>query len=139
MNRSALAAAIEESLRLSFARSGGPGGQNVNRRATKATARLPVGSLAFLSEEQRARVRTRLATRINAEDEIVVQVSEERQQLANRKVAIERLAALLEAALRVQRKRKATRPTAAARQRRLDAKKRRGEAKRRRGDPRGEE
>lgn len=134
MNRRALAAAIEESIRLSFARSGGPGGQNVNRRATKATARLRVGSLEFLSEEQRARVRTRLAARINAEDEIVVQVSEERQQLANRKVAVERLAALLEGALRVPRRRKATRPTAAARQRRLDDKKRRGQAKMRRGD-----
>jgi ribosome-associated protein len=132
MNRAALVSAIEESVRLSFARSGGPGGQNVNRRATKATARLPVGSLVFLSEEQRARVRARLASRINLEDEIVVQVSEERQQLANRKTAIERLAELLEAALRVPRKRRPTRPSAASRRRRLDEKKRRGEAKRRR-------
>lgn len=134
MNRSELAAAIEETVRLSFARSGGPGGQNVNRRATKTTAHLPVGSLGFLSEEQRARVRTRLATRINAEDEIVVQVSQERRQLANRKAAIERLAALLEGALRLPRRRKATRPTAAARHQRLQAKKRRGEAKRMRAD-----
>ena len=133
MNRAALVSAIEESVRLSFARSGGPGGQNVNRRATKATARLAVGGLGFLSEEQRARVRARLATRINSEDEIVVQVSEERQQLANRKVAVQRLAALLEGALRVPRKRKATRPSAASKHRRLDEKKRRGEVKRRRG------
>ena len=132
MNRAALVSAIEESVRLSFARSGGPGGQNVNRRATKATAHLPVGSLVFLSEEQRARVRARLASRINLEDEIVVQVSEERQQLANRKTAIERLAALLDDALRVPRKRRPTRPSAASRRRRLDEKKRRGEAKRRR-------
>ena len=133
MNRAALVSAIEESVRLSFARSGGPGGQNVNRRATKATARLAVGGLGFLSEEQRARVRARLATRINSEDEIVVQVSEERQQLANRKMAVQRLAALLEGALRVPRRRKATRPSAASKHRRLDEKKRRGEVKRRRG------
>ncbi len=132
MNRTALVSAIEESVRLSFARSGGPGGQNVNRRATKATARLRVGSLAFLSEEQRARVRARLASRINLEDEIVVQVSEERQQLANRRTAVERLAQLLDGALRVPRRRKPTRPSMASRRRRLEEKKRRGEAKRRR-------
>ncbi len=133
MNRNALVSAIEESVRLSFARSGGPGGQNVNRRATKATARLAVGSLGFLSEEQKARVRTRLASRMNSEDEIVVQVSEERQQLANRKVALGRLAVLLEGALRVPRKRKATRPSAGSKQRRLAEKKRRGDIKKRRG------
>ena len=133
MNRASLASAIEESIRLSFARSGGPGGQNVNRRATKATARLSVGSLVFLSDEQRARVRARLASRINSEDELVVQVSEERQQLANRRTAVERLAELLEGALRVPRKRKPTRPSAASKRRRLEEKKRRGEAKRRRG------
>ncbi len=134
----ALLAAVEESVRLSFARSGGPGGQNVNRRATKATARLALASLSFLSEGQRARVRARLASRLNAEDEIVVHVSEERQQLANRKVAIERLAALLEGALVVPRKRRATRPSAAARQSRLDEKRRRSAAKRRRS-PAGDE
>ncbi len=132
MNRAALVSAIEESVRLSFARSGGPGGQNVNRRATKATARLPVSGLVFLREEQRARIRARLASRINLEDEIVIQVSEERQQLANRKTAIDRLADLLEGALRVPRKRRPTRPSAASRRRRLEEKKRRGEAKRRR-------
>jgi ribosome-associated protein len=133
MKRAALESAIQESVRLSFARSGGPGGQNVNRRATKATARLEVGSLDFLSEEQKARVRQRLASRINLEDEIVVQVSEERRQIANRKAAVGRIASLLEAALRVPRKRRATRPSAASKQRRLTEKKRRGESKRRRG------
>ena len=132
MNRAALAAAVEENIRLSFARSGGPGGQNVNRRATKATAHLAVNGLGFLSEEQRGRVRARLASRINAEDEIVVQVSEERRQLANRRVAVERLAALLAEALRVPRKRKASRPSAAARERRLDSKRRRGATKKQR-------
>jgi len=132
MNRAALAAAVEENIRLSFARSGGPGGQNVNRRATKATAHLAVSGLGFLSEEQRGRVRARLASRINAEDEIVVQVSEERRQLANRRVAVERLAALLVEALRVPRKRKASRPSAAARERRLDSKRRRGATKKQR-------
>jgi ribosome-associated protein len=133
MNRAALSAAIEERIRLSFARSGGPGGQNLNRRATKATARLAVGSLGILSEEQRARVRARLASRINSDDEIVVQVSEERQQLANRRTAVERLTGLVEAALRVPRKRRPTRPSASSKRRRLDEKKRRGEVKRRRG------
>jgi ribosome-associated protein len=133
MNRADLVSAIEERVSLSFARSGGPGGQNVNRRATKATARLAVGSLGFLSEEQRARVRARLAARINADDEIIVQVSEERQQLANRKAAVERLAELVERALRVPRRRRPTRPSAASKRRRLEEKKRRGEVKKRRG------
>jgi ribosome-associated protein len=139
MNRRALVAAIEENVHVSFARSGGPGGQNVNRRATKADARLTVASLDILTEEQKARVRSRLATRINGRDEIVVQVSDERQQLANRKVAVQRIASLLEAAVRVPRKRRPTRPTASARAGRLDEKRRRGAAKRTRRSAAGED
>jgi ribosome-associated protein len=133
MDRVRLLEAIEDSIRFSFARSGGPGGQNVNKRSTKATARLALTAIG-LSDTQLERVRARLATRVNAADEIVVQVSDERQQMANRKAAVARVAALVEGALRVARKRRPTRPSASSRERRLESKRHRAVTKRQRGE-----
>ncbi len=90
---------IRENCQLSFARSGGPGGQNVNKVASKVTARLPVAVLSFLGPESARMVESRLANRINAEGEIVVAVQDTRDQARNREIALARMTELVAKAL----------------------------------------
>jgi ribosome-associated protein len=114
----------------SFARSGGPGGQNVNKVSSKVIARLPLDALDFLDGARRALVEARLAPRISADGQIVLAVQDTREQSRNREIAIERMAALLAAALVVPRGRVKTRPTRAAREARLRSKRARAAQKR---------
>jgi len=116
----------------SFARSGGPGGQNVNKVSSKVIARLPLEALDFLDGARRALVESRLAPRISADRHIVLAVQDTREQSRNREIAIERLAALLSSAVVVPRGRVKTRPTRAAREARLRSKRARAAQKRQR-------
>jgi ribosome-associated protein len=126
----------EDELAVEAARSGGPGGQNVNKVATKVVLRFRPGTSSALSDAQRARVLERLAHRLTKEGELVLHASGHRLRSRNLEEARERLAGLLAEALRVRPPRKATRPTRASKRRRLDTKRRRGEVKRgRRGPP----
>ncbi len=122
-----------EELSVAFARSGGPGGQNVNKVATKVVLRFSIEASASLGETRRARLLGRLASRLTGSGELLVQASRYRERGRNLADARERLAAILREALQVQRPRRATRPTAGSKRRRLEAKRRRGELKRRRG------
>jgi ribosome-associated protein len=106
----------------SFARSGGPGGQNVNKLNTKVTARLDPRLLSFLSPEEIGRVTERLRDRTNAEGEIMVTVQDTREQSRNRQIAIQRISDLIEKALEKPRRRVKTRPGVSAREARLSAK-----------------
>lgn len=110
-----------------FSPSGGPGGQHANKASTRAEARFDIVGSPSLSDWQRARLIERLG------DYVRVTVDDERSQLRNRELALERLAARLATALRVERVRRPTRKTRGSQQRRLDAKKRRGDIKRGRG------
>jgi ribosome-associated protein len=110
-------------------RSSGPGGQHANVTASRVEAVLDVPSSPSLSEEQRRQVMARVGPRLTA----VAQ--DTRSQARNRELALERLRARLAAALVVPRARRATRPSSAARKRRLEAKRRRGELKRSRRRP----
>src|SRR5947209_7736595 len=111
-------------------RSSGPGGQHANVTASRIEASFDVMASEALSDEQRRRIRARLGPVVTA----VAQDS--RSQSRNRELALERLQARLTGALTVPRARRATRPTKASRQRRLEAKRRRSQIKRdRRRDP----
>ncbi|MFP4643954.1 MAG: alternative ribosome rescue aminoacyl-tRNA hydrolase ArfB [Spirochaetales bacterium] len=120
-----------------FSRSGGPGGQNVNKVNTRATLRLAIGELP-LDEASKDRVREKLANRITSDDELLIHASEGRSQRANRRAAVYRAASLICAALRRQKRRKPTRPSKGAKERRIGAKKVRGRHKQNRRPPQPE-
>jgi ribosome-associated protein len=110
-------------------RSSGPGGQHANTAETRVEAVFDVEASTALSDAQKRRVLARAGPVVRA----VAQ--DERSQLRNRELALERLAERLRAAVRVERRRVPTRPTPASRERRLDEKKRRGQVKRLRRGP----
>jgi ribosome-associated protein len=122
-------------LGVSFARSGGPGGQNVNKVSSKVVLRFSVRESPTLGERRRNLIVSHLKQRLTREGELVIHASSYREQARNLEAARERLATLLAEALRPRKTRKRTRPTAGSRERRLSAKKQRGQIKRqRRGD-----
>jgi ribosome-associated protein len=111
-------------------RSSGPGGQHANTSDTRVTVTFDVAGSRSLGPRQRARLLERLGPVVRAT------ASDTRSQARNREVALERLRARLEEGLRVERLRRATKPTKAARTRRLDAKRRQSDRKRDRRAPR---
>ena len=123
-----------EELAVSFSRSGGPGGQNVNKVETRVTLRFPVATSPALSEPQRARALERLGARLTAEGELILSSSRTRQRARNLEDARERLAVLLREATAVRKPRRPTRPTRSSVRRRLEEKKRRSQTKRERRD-----
>lgn len=122
-------------IEVAFSRSGGPGGQHANTSSTKVELRWDVGASQALSDAQKALVRNRLANRITTDDVLVLQSSEYRSQTRNREAVVARFAALLADALQVRASRRPTKPTRAARRRRLEAKKQRAQTKALRRNP----
>jgi ribosome-associated protein len=110
-------------------RSSGPGGQHANVTASRIEAVLEIDDSATLTDEQKRRLRGRFGARVTA----IAQ--DARSQARNRELALERLAERVEQGLRTRRRRKATKPGRAARERRMESKRRRGELKRQRRSP----
>lgn len=124
----------ETALEWSFGPSGGPGGQHANRSHTRAEVRFDLTATNLLPDTLKEDMLRRLGKRAT-NGVVVVSADDTRSQLQNRRLAQERLAALLNEAAHRPRRRKPTRPTAAARERRLNEKRRRSDRKReRRGE-----
>jgi ribosome-associated protein len=122
-----------DELSIAFSRSGGPGGQNVNKVASKVELRWTPGATRALSADDRAMVVGKLAGRLTTDGELIVVSSLTRDQIVNRGDAEDKLAAIVRAALIRPKPRKKTRPSRGAKERRLKAKKVRSEIKRGRG------
>jgi ribosome-associated protein len=123
----------DEELSFEYARSSGPGGQNVNKVNTKVTLRYDVAASPSLSDEQRDRIAQKLHTRITKEGVLRVTSQRHRTQRANQEAVVERFVELIRAALTRRRRRRKTKIPREAHERRLEEKKRRSRLKRGRG------
>ena len=103
-------------------RGGGPGGQNVNKVSSKVELRFQVETSGLLTGEEKARVREKLANKINSEGYLILTAQAERSQLLNKQAAVKKFYHLLQTALRKEKPRKETKPTAASVRERLQTK-----------------
>lgn len=124
---------LSSELVFTTSRSGGPGGQNVNKVSSKVTLRWAVANSAVLTEEQRQMLLTRLRSRLTTEGELLLSSQESRSQAENKALVIEKLNHLLVQAFTPRKARKSTKPTKASKKRRVEAKKRHSEKKKWRG------
>lgn len=113
----------DSEIKISFARSSGAGGQNVNKISSKVILHWSVGGSNVYTEDEKGRIRKNMANRLNNLDEIVIMAEEERSQLQNRLNALERLQNEVNEALIIPKKRRPTKPTYSSKLKRLEGKK----------------
>jgi ribosome-associated protein len=122
----------EGELQFDFIRASGPGGQNVNKVSTAVRLRFDVAASGSLPEDVRGRLIRLAGKKVGADGVLTLHARSNRTQEANRREAIDRLVELIQRACQRPRARRATRPTLASKERRLEAKRRHGETKARR-------
>ena len=132
MDKKELHNSICEYSQVHFARSGGNGGQNVNKVNTKVHLTMPISAIQGITEEERTRLRKKLVPIINKNDELFLAADDERFQGRNRELALERLENRIVAAVKIPKKRIKTKPTKASKERTLKLKKIRSEIKKNR-------
>lgn len=120
---------IKSEIDFSYARSSGPGGQNVNKTSTKAELRWKYLESAALSFEQKNLITLKAASQITKNNEILIQTDTFRDRLQNQSEGLEKLRELINRCLVVPKKRKKTKPTRGSIERRLSSKKRNSEKK----------
>lgn len=123
---------------ITFSRSSGPGGQNVNKTSTKATLHWNVGRSTAFTDEQKALIRAAAGKRLTADDNIVLYAEDTRSQSQNRAIVVGRLEDLIARALAPRKIRKPTKVSRSQKRKRLDAKHRAAEKKKSRRPPKGE-
>jgi ribosome-associated protein len=119
-------------LSFAFVRASGPGGQNVNKVSSAVQLRFDMQGSTALSDAVKSRLRALAGRRVTDDGAILIIARNQRSQDHNRREALERLAELIQRALVVPKTRRATKPTRASRERRLDTKSRQQQAKQRR-------
>ena len=122
-------------LQWTTSRSGGPGGQHVNKTNSKVTLEWNVDTSSAISDTKKARIKSRLAKRITSEGLLKVSASGSRSQKANLEDARERMADMIREAMKVAKRRKKTKPSKRAKRKRVENKRRRGDLKKSRKKP----
>ena len=125
----------EDELELSFVRSSGPGGQNVNKVATAVQLRFDVAHSPSLPDDVRARLMARAGSKVTRDGILVFTARRFRTQERNRADAVERLVEMIRAAATPPKRRRKTKPTRASKQKRVERKRRRASTKQLRGRP----